>query len=68
MPQLQGYGNYLMLVLFIKPQILIWSEFEKTDQLGFELGSPGPKAAMLTIELHSKKNQLSHILPVLDSI
>ena len=28
-------------------------EFKTANQLGFELRSPGPKAVMLTIELHS---------------
>ena len=49
-----------MLVLFMKTHFLF--EFETANQLGFEPGSPGPKAAMLTIELHSfdGKNKVSY--------
>ena len=51
-----------MLVLFMKTQFSILFEivylhklfeFETAKQPGFEPGSPGPKAATLTIELHS---------------
>ena len=34
-------------------------EFETANQLGFQPGSPGPKAAMLTIELHSSDKKKS---------
>ena len=43
--------EYYMLVLFVKTQFLI--EFQTANQLEFEPGSPRPKVATLTIELHS---------------
>ena len=43
--------QYYRLVLFVKTQFLIW--FKTANQPVFELESPWPKVAMLTIELHS---------------
>jgi hypothetical protein len=48
---LQYLLEYYMLVLFVTFNFLF--EFKTANQPGFELGSLGPKAAKLTIELHS---------------
>ena len=48
---LQYLFEYYMLLLFVKLNFLF--EFETAIQPGFEPRSPGTKAAMLTIELHS---------------
>ena len=59
MPPIAGLRyllEYYMFVLFMKAQFLF--EFETANQPGFEPGSPGTKAATLTIELHSI--ELSH--------
>ena len=45
--------EYYILVLFVK---IHFFDFERAHQPGFEPRSPGPKAATLTIELHSIDN------------
>ena len=59
MPPIAGLGyllEYYMLVLFVKLDFRF--EFETANQPGFEPRSPGPKTAMLTIELHSIDDKL----------
>ena len=51
---LQYLLEYYMLLLFMKTKFLIW--IQTANRPGFEPGSSGPKAAMLTIELHSIDN------------
>ena len=43
-------AEYYMLVFFWMLNFIF--EFETVNQTGFEPGSPGPKVATLTIELH----------------
>ena len=56
---LQYLLEYQTLVLFVK--LNFWFEFETVTQPGFEPGSQGPKAAMLTIELHSIDKCFSYL-------
>ena len=54
--QLQRCPHYRVTVIhacIIHKKLNFRLKFETANQLGFEPGSRGPKAAMLTIELHS---------------
>ena len=68
-PAIEGLQNlleYHMLVFFMKLNFPF--EFQTANQLGFEPASPGPKAAMLNIELHSIDTSLSLLLKMFFSM
>ena len=56
-------AEYFMLVLFLKLNFQF--EFKAANQPGFEPGSPGPKAAIQTIKLHSFDTSCKFMVTVL---